>query len=374
MPQPVVEAVTNHIRLEAEIGGYEAARAQSTLIGAAYDKLGAVIGAQKENVAITANATDAFARALSSIPFAKGDVIVGAWSEYASNQIQFLSLAERVGLELVRAPITDAGVTDLEKLDEIINAKKPKLVASVHINTSCGIVEDVYAIGEICRRRNTSYLVDGCQSLGQGAIDVGKMGCDFFSATSRKFLRGPRGAGLLYVSDRVLDAGYAPLFIDLAGAELLDATHYKTASNAKRFEDWEFSYAVLLGFGAAAEYALNIGLDQIGSRIKTVAAHLRTTIADLNGWRVLDSGKGTAPIIPIHTENAEGETAFQALIDNKVNATLIPKRWAPMDESLKEAGWAIRISPHYYTSSEDADKLLNVLDAVSSGNPGAGLN
>ena len=365
MAQPVIDAITNHIQLEAEIGGYEAARAQSTAIAAIYDNLGAAIGAQKDNVAITANATDAFARALSSIPFEKGDVIVGAWSEYASNQIQFLSLAERFGLELIRAPITDAGVTDLEKLDEIVKTKKPKLVASVHINTSCGIVEDVYSIGEICRRRNVYFLVDGCQSLGQGPIDVGRMECDFFSATSRKFLRGPRGAGLLYVSDRVLEEGRAPLFIDLAGAELLDATQYKTASNAKRFEDWEFSYAVLLGFGAAAEYALNIGLDQIATRLMDLSTHLRERLGSLNSWRILDAGKGTAPIIPIHTENAEGETAFQALIDNKVNATLIPKRWAPMDESLREAGWAIRISPHYYTSPEDIDKLLNTLEAVS---------
>lgn len=363
-PRPVIEAVKAHLDLEAEIGGYEAARARRDELANVYRDVGAVIGANPDNIALTANATDAYARALSSIPFERGDVVIAAWAEYASNQIQLLSLAERFGVEIVRAPKCETGGADLGALEKLIKDRRPKLVATVHVNTSSGAIEDVAAIGAVCRREDVLYLVDGCQSLGQMPIDVNAIGCDFFSATSRKFLRGPRGAGLLYVSDRVLDQGLQPLFIDLKGAMLLDEKRYRAQKGARRFEDWEFSYAVLFGFGAAARYALDIGLARIAERLGEINRFLRSEIEKRDGWRVVDSGRELCPIIPVHAEGADGEQVHRALSEAGVNTALIPKAWAPMDEGLSKAGWVVRISPHYYNARPDFDRLLNGLETA----------
>jgi len=366
MATPVIDAMKKHLQLEVEIGGYEAARARPAEISEIYSNLAATIGAKPENVALTANATDAYARALSSIPFKPGDVIVAAWSEYASNQIQLLSLSKRFGVRIVRAPALPSGQTDLDALEDIIKRDEPRLVVSVHVNTSSGIVDDVAGIGALCRRHDIFYLVDGCQSFGQMPIDVADIGCDFFSATSRKFLRGPRGAGLLYVSDRILNKGLEPIFLDLRGARLENENEYLPVHSAKRFEDWEASFVALFGFGEAAAYALAIGLDRIERRLQEVNDHLRRGLQGLKGWRVLDEGVGACPIIPIYAEAKDGAAIHQALSEQRINTNYIPKMWAPMDPRLVDAGWAIRISPHYYTSPSDIDLLLGALeDAVS---------
>lgn len=364
MPRPVIEAVKAHLDLEAEIGGYEAARARADALAQAYGDIGAVIGAKAENIALTASATDAYARALSSIPFERGDAIIAAWSEYASNQIQLLSLEKRFGVEIVRAPLGDDGGADRDALEKLIRERRPRLVATVHVNTSSGFVEDVAAIGALCRRYDALYLVDGCQSFGQMPIDVAAIGCDFFSATARKFLRGPRGAGLLYVSDRALDAGLEPLFIDLRGALLLDYRQYRPETTAKRFEDWEFSHAVLHGFGAAARYARDLGLERIESRLGEINREIRSRLEALDGWRATDRGRKLCPIIPIHKRGGDGAAIFRALCEAKINTNFTPAAWAPMDEGLAAAGWAIRVSPHYYTNQADIDRLFDALEHI----------
>ncbi len=366
MPGPVVDAMQKHLQLEAETGGYEAVRARSDEIAEIYSNVAATIGARADNIALTANATDAYARALSSIPFKPGDVVVAVWSEYASNQIQLLSLQKRCGIRIVRAPALASGQTDLNALDAVIKEHRPRLVVAVHVNTSAGIVDDVVGIGAVCRRHDVLYMVDGCQSFGQMPIDVEEIACDFFSATSRKFLRGPRGAGMLYISDRALSEGLEPLFLDLRGAELEDENLYHSVQGAKRFEDWEFSYATLFGFGAAAAYANKIGLDRIEARLANVNTYLRDCLQRLPGWRVLDEGVGACPIIPIHAAAGDGAAIHRRLCEQRINTTYIPKMWAPMDKRLVDAGWAIRISPHYYNSPSDMDVLLEELgDAVS---------
>lgn len=360
-PACVNAAIKTHLSLEAELGGYEAGRAVSNKLAEAYQSVGALVGADARNIAFASNATDAYARALSSIPFEPGDVIITAWSEYASNQIQLLSMAKRLGVGLVRAPRLENGEADLTALRSLIKEYRPKLVAAVHMNTSSGFIDNVEAIGAVVKDSGAYYLVDGCQTFGHMPINVGAIRCDFFSATSRKFLRGPRGAGILYVADRMLEAGLEPLFIDLRGAKLIDATRYEPTSDATRFEDWEFSIATLLGLGAAACYALNLGLSDIDQRLRELGSLLRAEIAALPGWRVLDRGQRLGAIIPIHKPGADGAAIQAALEARGVNTNFTPADWAPMDDALNKAGWAIRVSPHYYNDAADIDRLLQAL-------------
>ncbi len=146
------------------------------------------------------------------------------------------------------------------------------------------------AIGRMCRARDILYLVDACQSVGQMPVEPAAMGCDFLSATARKFLRGPRGSGFLWVSDRVLDAGLEPLFPDLRGADWIDENLYQPAPDARRFETWEFAWALVLGTGAAARYAMEVGLEATRDRVRHLAGRLREELAALPGVRILDRG------------------------------------------------------------------------------------
>jgi selenocysteine lyase/cysteine desulfurase len=199
MPAPVVRAIQDHITLESRIGGYEAADARHDAMLAAYQSVADLIGAQPKNIAFTENATASFSMALSSVPFGRGDVILTTRNDYASNQIQLLSLQARMGVRILRAPDSSAGGVDVQAMAELIHRQRVRLVCVTHVPTNSGLVQDVHAIGAICRDAGILYLLDACQSIGQLPLDVTSLGCDFLSASARKYLRGPRGAGFLYV-------------------------------------------------------------------------------------------------------------------------------------------------------------------------------
>ena len=193
MPTPVLTAMVEHLELEARIGGYEAADARAAAVADFYDATGELLGCAASNVAFTANATDSFSRALSSIPFERGDTILTTEDDYISNQIAFLSLRKRFGVEVARMPTLPEGGADPDRAARLMDELRPRLVAVTHVPTSSGLVQPVAEIGRHCRARGVVYLVDACQSVGQLPLDVEAIGCDFLSATCRKFLRGPRG-------------------------------------------------------------------------------------------------------------------------------------------------------------------------------------
>lgn len=367
MPTPVVAAIRDHIDLESRTGGYEAADAAADAIERAYADVAALIGCAPDRVAFTEHATQSFVAALSSIPFERGDVIATTRHDYVSNQIQYLSLAHRFGVEVVRVPDAPEGGVDLAAMEETIHRRRPRLVAVTQIPTNSGLVQDVAAIGRMCRARDVLYLVDGCQSVGQMEIDVEAMGCDFFSATARKWLRGPRGAGFLYVSDRVLDAGLEPLFPDLRGADWIADDLYQPAPDARRFESWEFAWALVLGTGAAARYALDVGLDPIRVRARGLATTLRERLAAVDGARVLDRGPELAATVTAWVDGLDPKSVVPVLRERGINIGAQTRIDAVIDYDGKGVDGALRISPHYFNEETELDTLLDALDDLRRG-------
>ena len=365
MPDPVLQAMTDHLELESRIGGYEAEEAKKAEIAAVYTALGKLLGAAPQNIAITENATVSFSQALSSVPFARGDVIVTSRNDYISNQIMYLSLQSRMGIELVRAPEDPTGGVDVLAMEELIHRRRPKLVAVTHIPTNSGLVQRVTDIGAMCRQRDILYMVDACQSVGQMPVDVEEIGCDFLSATARKFLRGPRGVGFLYVSDRALDLGLEPLFPDMRGADWIEADLYQPAPGAQRFENWEFSYALVLGMGKAAEYALELGLEAVRDRAWALAAKARDRIAEIDTLRVLDRGLEQCAIVTVAAERDAAELVA-ALTEAGINTNVTARAYAVLDFDDKGVESGIRISPHYYNTEEEIEQLAGTLAELVS--------
>jgi selenocysteine lyase/cysteine desulfurase len=355
MPRSVLEAVRGHLELEAQIGGYQAARERKADIDAAYDAVARLIGARRDNIAFVQNSTVAFTQALSSIPFERGDTILTTRNDYVSNQVQYLSLAKRFGVRIERAPDLPEGGVDPEAMRERIRALRPRLVAATWVPTNSGLVQPVAEIGAACREAEVPFLLDACQALGQMPIDAAALGCDFLSATARKFLRGPRGVGFLYVSDRALAAGLEPLFPDLAGADWTGPDAYRAVPGAKRFETWEVAWALVLGTGAAAAYAMEVGIEPIRDRARALASRFRRAGGFVSRVRVLDRGRD---LCAIATFTIPGETPdrIQAALKRRgVNFSLSTRAYAVLDMDDKGAAWAVRLSPHYYNTEEEID-------------------
>jgi selenocysteine lyase/cysteine desulfurase len=365
MPEPVLEAIRSHLELESEIGGYEAADARAGAVQQAYRDVEALVGAPEGTVAFVENATAAFAQALSAVPFRSGDVLLTTRNDYVSNQIMYLSLEERFGIRVERAPDRKEGGADLRVMAERIHRLRPRLVAMTHVPTSSGLVQDPAPIGAACREKGIPLLLDACQSVGQMPLDVGALGCTFLAATSRKFLRGPRGSGFLYVSREALDDGMAPLFPDLRGADWIEEDLAQPAPDARRFENWEFAWALVLGTGAAAAYALEVGLEAIQARAWGLAARLRDRLDGLQGVRALDRGETLAAIVTVDVEGREPEALVRSLRERGINTSSVDRTSAVLDFDEKGVEGALRLSPHYYNTDQELDAAVEAVEELA---------
>lgn len=362
-PSSVVEAQKQYLDLESVTGGYEASDMQTSEIKKFYETMGRLTNSSAKNIAFTSSATNSFARALSCIPFEKGDSILIANEDYISNQLAFLSLQQRLGIRLLRAESLPEGGVDLDSMKRLMDQHHPRLVSISHIPTNSGLIQPVEAAGKLCKERNILYLVDGCQSIGQMPIDVSMIHCDFFTGTFRKFLRGPRGTGFLYVSDNILQQDLWPLYIDMRGAEWKEADSFQLREDAHRFEDWEIPYSLLMGCGASAEYALRVGLDEIQERNAFLCDKIRTNLADL-GLKTLDRGKRLSSIITVAIPGKDSSTVLKSLRSKNINTSIASRSSAVIDFDAKGVSWALRISPHYYNTEEEIEILIHGIKEI----------
>lgn len=368
MPSPVINAITSHIKLESEIGGYEAQDAQSDAIAAAYRSVANLLGTTADNIAFTENATASFVQALSAISFESGDVILTTRNDYASNQIQFLSLQARLGVQVIRAPDQYQGGVDVAALIALIDKHRPRLVCVTHVPTNSGLVQDINAVGNACAAASIIYLVDACQSIGQLPIRVDDIQCDFLTATARKFLRGPRGSGFLYVSDRMLEQQLAPLFVDMSGASWTGEDSYQIVDTAKRFENWEFAWAQVLGTGAAADYAISVGVDNIRVRVEGLVRQLREGLSSVDKVRVLGNDEELCGIVTVTVDGYDPYAMVSALRAQGINVSAQGREYAVIDYDKKNVVSALRISPNYYNTGSEIDQVVAAIDSVSSVN------
>ena len=360
-PRPVLQALRAHLDLEAEFGGYEAADARAAEIQGVADDLGRLVGTHRRNIALAQNSTVAFAQALGAVDFAPGNILLTSRADYASNQIMYLSLARRRGVEVIRAPDLPEGGVDPGAVRGLVRRRRPALVAITWVPTNSGLVQAVAAVGEICRAAEVPYLVDACQAVGQMPVNVGAIGCDYLAATARKFLRGPRGIGFLYVADRALARGDHPLLVDMHGATWTDPDRFELTPDARRFESWEISYALVLGLGAAARYALDVGLETARDRARALAAYARARLADLPGMRVLDRGAELGAIVTAEPGDRSGAEIKLALRARGINTSSPGRDDAVIDMDEKRATSAIRLSPHYYNTAAEIDTAIEAL-------------
>lgn len=361
MPQPVLEAIQAHLELESLLGGYEAHKLKMTEIQGTYDALARYLNCTPSEIALTSSATDAYARALSAIPFVPGDLILTTESDYASNHLAFLSLKKRFGIRIERFANGENGQLDVGAFNLAIAAVRPKLVAITQVPTNSGLVQPVAAIGQQCRKYGVLFLVDACQAAGQLPLDVQEMGCDFLTATFRKFMRGPRGMGFLFVSDRVLQAGLEPLFIDMRGADWVGQERYQTNPTARRFEDWEFPYALVLGAKMAAEYMLAIGIEVIAARNRELCAYLRGKLSEINSIKLLDEGPELCSIVTLNHRDHSNDFLHQRLMERNINTSVSGRNAALIDFDKKGVSGALRLSPHYYNTLSELDEVVGAL-------------
>jgi selenocysteine lyase/cysteine desulfurase len=361
-PRLVVNAVIDHLRLEERLGGYEAAAAASEHIESTYDSLAELIGATRDEIAVIENATRAWDMAFYSLAWQRGDRIITARAEYASNAIAMLQTARRHGVRIDVVPDDETGVLSVDALRGMLD-ERVKLIAITHVPTHNGLVNPVAEVGKMARDAGVLYLLDACQSVGQMPVDVAEIGCDLLCATGRKFLRAPRGTGFLYCADRLCER-MEPPFLDLHAATWTSPEAYQIRADARRFENWETCHAGKIGLGVAARYALSLGIDAIASRISDLAAMLRQELAAVPGVTVRDRGTHQCALVTFTVAGRDSQEIAQELASRKINVSVSVAEYARWDFESPRQPPVVRASVHYYNTESELGQLCAALRSM----------
>ncbi|MFF9479461.1 aminotransferase class V-fold PLP-dependent enzyme [Streptomyces sp. NPDC014733] len=359
-----LEAVVSHLELEAAIGGYEAAGQERDRIDATYGHLARLVGGRAEEVALFDNSTRAWNAAFFAMAFKPGDRILTGRAEYGSNVLAYLQMAQRTGVEIVVVPNDEYGQLDTVALANLIDART-KLVGVTHVPTSGGLVNPVAEIGRIARAAGVPFLLDATQSVGQFPVDVGELGCDMLTATGRKFLRGPRGTGFLWVRSGAL-ACLEPHVVEVAAATWDGNRGFSWHDGARRFGTWEMSYANVLGLSAAAQQAWDLGMDEIGRRAFALGARLRDGLEAVPGVTTRDLGRQRCAIVTCGVDGMAADEVALALAGRGINVSVTDPVQTQFDTEDRNVHPLVRLSPHYYNTEEEIDRAVEAVAELAS--------
>lgn len=363
MPRPVLETVANYWEQESLEGGYETAEARAADLDSVAAWLATLVNAQSDEIALFESATRAWDMIFYGLPFAAGDRILTTTSEYSSNYIAFLQIAARTGAVVEVVPDRPSGEIDVGALQMMLD-ERVRVIAINHMPTNSGLVNPAAAVGEVARERGIFYLLDACQTVGQMPVDVAAIGCDALTSTSRKFLRGPRGAGFAFVRGDVLE-DIEPPFLDNLAAAWVEKDRFQIRPDARRFEAWESNPALRLGLGRAAQYALDIGIEAIWERNQMLADRLRRSLDDLPGVTVRDIGSKKGAIITFTVADREPDAVKAHLREHGINVSTATPFSARLDMEARGLEGLVRASVHYFNTEEEIAMLTTAVAALS---------
>ncbi|MDP3544885.1 MAG: aminotransferase class V-fold PLP-dependent enzyme [Phreatobacter sp.] len=359
MPRQVVDAMKAHLDLEAEIGGYAAADREAARLDGVYGAVARLINAAPDEIALMENATVAWQMAFYGLAFAPGDRILTCEAEYGANYVAYLQMAKRTGLVIDVIPSDETGEIDLAALARMIDARV-KLIAITWVPTNGGLANPAADVGRIARAHGIPYLLDACQAVGQMPVDVAALGCDMLSATGRKFLRGPRGTGFLYVRRDLLRTIEPPM-IDHFSAVWVARDRYELRTDARRFETWENAYANRAGLGVAVDYALAIGMEAIAARCRLLSGRLREGLRALPGVTIRDLGRAPSAIVSFTVDGVEAPSVVAAADRAGISIGASHPSSTRLDAEARRLPPLVRASPHYYNTEAEVDRLVDLV-------------
>jgi len=355
----VLNAVMAHLRREAEMGGYEAAVAMRDQSRAVYTSAARVLGAAPEDIALVESATVGWHRAIDALRPQPGERILATRSTYVSMALNLLELGRQRGVEIEILPTAADGRVELAALRSALDRPAAFVTAS-HVPTSSGLIEPVAEIGALSAAAGVPFLLDATQSVGQLPVDVGLIGADALVATGRKFLRGPRGTGLLYVSPE-LRARSVSTTLDVRGTVWSGARDYRVTDTALRLETWEASHALRLGLGVALDQLAALGVERVAAHLDVLGRRLRAGLATLPHITVLDPAASGGGIVTFVRAGEDPAQTQRRLALAGFAVVCVPASHGQWDLGSRGVQSVVRASVHVYNGPDDVDALLSFL-------------
>ena len=362
-PSPVLDAVIDYLNVEARIGGYEMADARADQLASVYDNAALLFGGHRNNWAFVESATRAWNAAFTALRFDKGDQILTTQAEYPSNMAGLLRAVEIQGAELVIVPDDASGQVDVDALESLLN-DRTRLVSLTHVPTQGGLINPAEQVGSLLRDTPVLYQVDACQSAGQLPVNVDDIGCDILSFTGRKFLRGPRGTGMVWVGDAALAQMGNPAGVDMQGASWDQPMAISPHAGAGRFEPYEVFFAGKVGLAVALDYASRLGINEIAKRNHELSARLRTRLAALDRVSVHDKGSHKSAIVTFTVDQYHSSAVKTYLTNQQINVSVSAEGSARLDFPERNLTDVVRASVHYFNTIDEVQAFVQTIDEL----------
>lgn len=362
MPFLVSKALHKYLNKEEKMGGYETQALYADSLNNVYVSAAKLLNCLPHEIAFVENATRAWDMAFYSFKFNAGDKILTTIAEYGSNVVAYIQQVKRFGVEIVFVPNDEFGQIDVTALSNMVD-EHVKLISITHIPTGGGLVNPAKEVGKIAKAAGIPYILDSCQSVGQIPIDVEEIGCDVLCVTGRKYLRGPRGTGLLYVRSSLLNTLEPPI-LDQHSAKLISPTEYLMCPDSQRFENWEQNCAGKYALGVAIDYVLSFGMDEIQNRIYPLADNFRKKLSQIDGIDVTDDGVEKCGIITFTSRQLDPTPIKQALSKQRINVSTSKGSDSLVSFQHRGLTEVIRASVHYFNTDEEIDYFVDALKKI----------
>ena len=309
-----------------------------------------LVNAQPHQIAFLRNTSEAVSVVANGMEWHKGDNIVSAAVEFPANVYPWARL-KAGGVELRLQPDRD-GLVDTDALLSLVD-ERTRVVAVSWVQFGTGQRLDIRRIGRFCRERGILHVVDAIQGLGALQLDVERDFVDAFAAGGHKFLLGPKGAGLLYLSERALER-VTPTVIGWTAVKgyhdyLIHDLDFR--EGALRFEGGTLNEIGICGLGQAIELFLKAGPEKIEQHLLSLNEYFTRNVEE-RGYQVIGTGK------------REDRSAIVVFEGEGVPAEETCQRLAARDIIVSTRFGRLRVAPHFYNSREDVDRLVEALPRI----------
>ena len=369
-PEPVLDKMLefyHQYRANVERGVYQLSQKASEEYEKARTKVSDFINAKSDReVIMTKNTTESINTVASGLMWHKGDGIVTTNIEHHSNFIVWLRVKERCDVDLKIVKANREGMLDVADFERAID-DRTKLVAVTHASNVLGGVTPVNEIAEVAHKHGAQILIDGAQSVPHMKVDVQRIGCDFLAFSGHKMC-GPTGIGALYMREELFDE-VEPLSIGGGTIDDVDIDAYHLAKGPKKFEAGTPPIAEAIGLGAAVNYLHDIGMDRIRDHDIKLIEKMYNEMMKIP--KVSVYGPEPKHRVGILSFNIEGLSPHDVALALDATVRIIVRSGAHctlplMKDVIGQPSGTVRASTYIYNTGEEVDKLLKVVDDLST--------
>jgi cysteine desulfurase / selenocysteine lyase len=366
--QQTLDAVFEHLKLESRIGGYAAGDAVTETLDQCRADLAQLVGGKPNEIAISGSDTASWTKAMwgwvaGGNISANATVLVDRLS-YHSHYSALFQLQQLASFEIKVLPANPDGTIDLTQLSQI-DTTNAALVSATMIGTHCGNVADIAPIGAWCKSLGVPLFLDGCQALGHFPVDVRALGCSVFTGTGRKWLRAPRGTGMLWVADELIER-FSPPGTDATNTVWNTDGSMRITARMNRFEEFETPVASYVGLASAASQALELGIDLTGQRVRMLADQFRAHLTLIPRVTVQDTAPDRCGIVTFTVDGIAPGEVVAAAAANDASISASSATWATLDMTAKSLDQVVRVSPHYYNTDAELSRVLDAVQTLTS--------